>query len=275
MTESVGHSRWKWAIFSSLPVAGLLLLCSNVLRHFKDDTNLLDDILTPDAYKQWRAVALISLFASLICASPPRFLVQPFAMLSLDKQWRQSMADWYLALVTILNLISLAYHLSFDNSYGFLIPAILQAIFAVIPCSHSTYTMMRAALVVVMTPIHFATTSTRREGGLRGALIPGVVIIPLTGVVLHDSTRWQLAEAFYVNALMFVDTTYDSNALRILTASTTVLCLIAMMLKVVILQNTQCHVGSGLSDGASSCGWGNLSISSDTRSEACSATSTG
>ena len=221
----------------------------------------MDGILKPDAHEQWRFLAFLCAFAAMICAIPPKPLQELVTtVLTLDTGWQQPMAEIYRALTMSLCSISLLYHLSYENSVAAVAPGMGALTTALIPCSHRNYTTHRILCLAVMTPIHYATSQQRQAGELPGATWPGLFLTPLTGVVLHDTVPSQLAEALFVNALMFSDTAYDSNVNRTASMACTLIGCTAMMLKVTILSAYYRVHDQHKHDGSSSCGLANGSV---------------
>jgi len=102
------EEHWKWIIFGVLPCA----LTGSIRIMVENHPNILDGVLAQDAHEHWRLLALLMLFASVVCYWPPRMLAARFAWLQLPEEWRAHMARNYQTFITALCLLSISFHIS-------------------------------------------------------------------------------------------------------------------------------------------------------------------
>lgn len=227
-------------LFGALPCG----LTYGIRRFVESSPEMFDGILAPEAHTQWRLVALVTLFAAFVCYWPPKTFVASFARLEVPEEWRGQMAVHYQTLMYGICTLSIGFHLSAGDARAAsqaLVPACVLLDSWVSTCTLQAFQRRRRLMMCIMGPIHIATIPLRASRPLSGAAWPATMLFPVTGALLHDSVTTHLAEALFMNALIFVDTSMSNNALRIAAAISTLFSLVVLLVKIMMFSKLPCQ----------------------------------
>ena len=228
-------------LFGALPCG----LTYGIRRFVESSPEMFDGILSPEAHTQWRLVALVTLFAAFVCYRPPKTFVASFARLEVPDEWRGQMAVQYQTLVYGICMLSFGFHLSAGDTRAAsqaLLPACVFLDNWMASCTLQAFQRRRRLWMCIMGPIHIATIPLRASRPMSGAAWPATMLFPVTGALLHDSVTTHLAEALFMNALIFVDTSMSSNALRIAASISTLFSLVVLLVKILMFSRLPCHI---------------------------------